>query len=473
MLQIMRMSILLITVATTFVGVILEQEMVLFVSLLLMLTHNAMYGLEAFQKRLLFTFFHATFFIFLVSRMSVVILFDYRADERGIFGTNFYASWVVNEMLLMMIVALAGLFLGTMIAERKLKPTFSTNVVNNTTLIISITTVMVVSFALRMVYWMESIIAARNLGYFAYFANFETALPKPIELIGEMFPVAFFMYLAMMPTGKKLYIPIAMYLFEGTFAMMTGSRQAFMLNILIIVIYILFRRLISTKKIIGGLAVSLPAIIILLNVIEQMRNKYATETSSIFESVLEFFYAQGVSSNVLGYTVSLSDEIPDKIYTIGPLIEFLMFNIIGPITGTMKELKGQTVERALEGYQYSHTISYLIMPDLYERGVGYGSSFIAEWYHDLGMFGVIIGSFLVGVLMVIFTKMFSAKSVLTVTVALLMMRMTLFIPRASSIAFIIDTFSPVNILGVGLILSLYVVLRHFESQEYRIEGALK
>ena len=92
---------------------------------------------------------------------------------------------------------------------------------------------------------------------------------------------------------------------------------------------------------------------------------------------------------------------------------------------------------------------------------------------DLGMFGVIIGSFLVGVLMVIFTKMFSAKSVLTVTVALLMMRMTLFIPRASSIAFIIDTFSPVNILGVGLILSLYVVLRHFESQEYRIEGALK
>ena len=139
----------------------------------------------------------------------------------------------------------------------------------------------------------------------------------------------------------------------------------------------------------------------------------------------------------------------------------------------MKELKGQTVERALEGYQYSHTISYLIMPDLYERGVGYGSSFIAEWYQDLGMFGVIIGSFLVGVLMVIFTKMFSAKSVLTVTVALLMMRMTLFIPRASSIAFIIDTFSPVNILGVGLILSLYVVLRHFESQEYRIEGALK
>ena len=473
MLQIIRMSTLLITVATTFVGVILEQEMVLFVSLLLMLTHNTMYGLDAFQKRLLFTFFHATFFIFLVGRMCVVILFDYRLDERGIFGTNFIEQEVVVTMITMMIVSLAGLFLGTLVSERVFQPKLHTNVTKNTTLLISITTVMIVSFALRMVYWMESIIAARSLGYFAYFANFETSLPKPIELIGEMFPVAFFMYLATMPTGKKLYIPIAMYLFEGTFAMMTGSRQAFMLNILIIVIYILFRRLISTKKIIGGLAVSLPAIIILLNVVEQMRNKYATETSSIFESVLEFFYAQGVSANVLGYTVSLSDEIPDKIYTIGPLIEFLMFNIIGPLTGTMEELKGQTVERALEGYQYSHTISYLIMPALYQRGVGYGSSFIAEWYHDLGMFGVILGSFLVGVLMVVFTKMFSAKTVLTVTAALLMMRMLLFIPRASSIAFIIDTFSPVNILGVGLILSLYVVLKHFEMPHYGIEGASK
>ena len=32
----------------------------------------------------------------------------------------------------------------------------------------------------------------------------------------------------------------------------------------------------------------------------------------------------------------------------------------------------------MEGYQYTHTISYIIMPDLYLKGVGYGSSYVVE-----------------------------------------------------------------------------------------------
>ena len=63
----------------------------------------------------------------------------------------------------------------------------------------------------------------------------------------------------------------------------------------------------------------------------------------------------------------------------------------------------------MEGYQYTHTISYIIMPDLYLKGVGYGSSYV-ELFHDLGFIGLIIGGILTGYLIQIFSKMMGSKS---------------------------------------------------------------
>ena len=77
-------------------------------------------------------------------------------------------------------------------------------------------------------------------------------------------------------------------------------------------------------------------LLILLNLVEMKRNENANMTEGFWNSLLEFFYAQGVSVNVIGYTISLSEQIPNKIYSIGPIIEFIKFNI----WGTLFEVKG-------------------------------------------------------------------------------------------------------------------------------------
>src|SRR5690606_3586624 len=119
---------------------------------------------------------------------------------------------------------------------------------------------------------------------------------------------------------------------------------------------------------------------------------------NIIDSIFEFFYAQGVSANVIGYTMVLDESIPDgKLYSIGPILQFIS-NYYGYFIQGIPMPSGQTVELALNGYLFSHTISYLIMPTLYLAGIGYGSSYIAELYADFGYFGIIFGSLFYGLL---------------------------------------------------------------------------
>ena len=106
-------------------------------------------------------------------------------------------------------------------------------------------------------------------------------------------------------------------------------------------------------------------------------------------------------------------------------------------------------------------MSYVIMKDLYLKGVGYGSSFVAETYHDFGYVGMMFGSIVIGLLIALFTRMLTAKHILVIAAALIMARMMLFIPRASTIAFIIDTFSPANIFTVLVIFGLERVMRSY------------
>lgn len=57
--------------------------------------------------------------------------------------------------------------------------------------------------------------------------------------------------------------------------------------------------------------------------------------------------------------------------------------------------------------------------------------------------------------------MLTAKHIIVIAIALIMARMTLFIPRASTIAFIIDTFSPANIFTAIVIFAGERVLRPY------------
>lgn len=478
MLYINRIFMMVLFITFVIVGVILKDLNILLISIVIIFFHNILYTCEKFYNRIVFFVFNVSIFVFLVARMVVSKLFEFNHQTVGYFGTNFQSEDVIYKILILLNLTLIFLFLGFKMQEKSVDNIFDKKprnrdyrMIYNLRKVSSI--VFLISFTLRIVYLIEAIKVSQSSGYFSYFSNFHSSLPFPIVMISEMMPVAFFFYLATFPNKKRALFLVVLYLFEGVVSMFTGSRSDFMLNILIIFVYFAFRNVRANytnddpwlgKKEWLIAIVSLPIIVVILNTVETIRNEYANSTNSVRSAILSFFYDQGVSVNVIGYTETLKNSIPDKLYTFGPIIEFFKFNIFGKLSGQYTELHGQTIERAMEGYQYSHTISYLVMPEVYLKGVGYGSSYVAELYHDCSYIGLILGSVLIGILIGLFTKLAASSQVLYVLLALIMIRKLFFIPRASTIAFVIETFSPINIFTILFILGFTYILKKYSRK---------
>lgn len=473
MTKLLRWCVLMIAVILLTIGIIFSNITLLFSALLLFFLNNLIYGLEAFNQRVIFFMFNVTFFVFLMGRMVVSKLFHYHEKDFKLLGTYFTDQATIFNILILLSLSLFCLFLGFAMLDRTVQQGFKQFQPIETTYkqnirIISLG-VFTIAIIFKLMYLAEAVQASQSQGYYAYFSSFKSNLPGVFVLISRMFPVAFFVYLATLPAQKKAWLPILAYLFVDGLSVLTGSRSDFMLDVLILFIYFCYRNILAKqtgtqawfgkKTIIAGI-ISAPILLALMNFVGNNRGGEKTD-GGFFDALLSFFFSQGISVNVIGYTIEKAKEIPDKIYSIGPLIEYAVYNIWGNLTGGQGGWSGQSVERALEGYQYSHTMSYVIMKDLYLKGVGYGSSFVAETYHDFGYVGMMFGSIVIGLLIALFTRMLTAKHILVIAAALIMARMMLFIPRASTIAFIIDTFSPANIFTVLVIFGLERVMRSY------------
>ncbi|QCS52391.1 O-antigen polysaccharide polymerase Wzy [Priestia flexa] len=199
--------------------------------------------------------------------------------------------------------------------------------------------------------------------------------------------------------------------------------------------------------------VALPVLMVFMTIIGKLRSSNWTTSgdSSVKDSIFEFFYSQGISANLIGYTKLYHEYVPKgRLYTFGPLMEFVDNKIIRPMHG-MPGLFGQNIDRALNGYLYAHAISYLIMPTAYLMGIGYGSSFVAEMYNDFSYGGVFVGSIVYGAILYLFYHMLRNSNYVVVIFTLMMTRSILFAPRGAALSFIVSSFSMPKIFAVIVI----------------------
>jgi len=408
----------------------------------------------------------------LFGRLFVSYFFGYKSGISGILGTNFYEVYLIVFILKIIYIGLITLYIGFRIYDRKIEENFqnSPHVKFNPYLRITSLIVFYITIIFKVMVDYEAVQVASSQGYFEYFSTFKSSLPSMVVLLSKFNAISFYTYLSTKPIKKRVLPVIAIYLTVSTLSLFTGSRSNFMLNVLIIIIYFGLRTATSNENWFGKMEkmmvlILIPVLMIVMTFIGEARNKYSKGISSSIDTIFEFFYSQGVSVNIIGYTKLLEKSIPDKIYSFGPFIEYFRYNILSKFQD-VKFLEGQSVERALEGYQYSHTMSYLIMPDLYIRGVGYGSSYMAELFHDFGWIGLIFGGIIFGMIIGKFTLEFNNKSIFIVLIVLMMTRAILFVPRASTVYFIINTFIIENIVGVIVIFSLAFTIKALVGNKY-------
>ena len=407
-----------------------------------------------------FSFFMLSFFTFLLSRITIVTFSGYSPSYTGLLGTAFSNGKTVKDTLFILFLSILFLFVGYSMKIAKKDTKIRIDVVPSFHNVKQVSKlVFLFSFVLRVLVLFEMINTTKSVGYYESFSVFQSSLPSVLVLFSEMYDISLFIFLSCMPKKKECKLFLNLYLLDGFLALLSGRRVEFLLNIIAIIIYISYRHYKNKKeKWINGslilfLIVVSPILFISLNAIGDIRGGVVTEgTSSILDSVKKFFFSQGISVNVIGYTLEYLDSLPKQNYSFGPIIEFFKTKILDVFFGSDYFLVGQTVQRAMEGNLYSHTISYYIMPDLYLKGIGYGSSYVAELFKDFSLFGVVAGNFFYGLLFKNAFTLLDKGTPFFKGVVFLMIRQVMFAPRSSFSNFLVSSVSIPKLFAIVVIL---------------------
>ncbi len=295
--------------------------------------------------------------------------------------------------------------------------------------------------------------AVQTSGFFDGRLESAGATPLVVRVFEELFTIAVVTYLVARPQLKPALLVCALYVGVGVISLQTLSRAQFTLNVIMVLLYLYMRqvhfseRIFTRRRTITLLAL-LPIVVSAMNWLATLRGRTEHVSGGLIEPIRDFIYSQGVSIKVILATQAQNPDFGEgKTFSLGPLTESLL-NLQSLATGT-SPFSGQTAARAYEGHQLSHSISYAIAPYDYLRGVGYGSSFVAELLSDFGLVGVLVGSLIYGLLLSRASSVF-ARPLLAAVLTLLLLRNAMFVPRASFVFPISELVSPASLLAFVL-----------------------
>ena len=171
------------------------------------------------------------------------------------------------------------------------------------------------------------------------------------------------------------------------------------------------------------------------------------------DGFINFFYDQGVTSNVMKRAYMYRDKIPsDQTY----ILEFLHSGIFARLFG-IRVYHGNTVEHALHGELYT-------CAGLHRDGrcvsvrKGTGSCYIAELYQDFGYAGIVLGNVLYALLIAGIANRKKDERVLTTAVRFIIITQLLWAIRGSYTGFITQLFAPTTVITVVFVFVLAQLL---------------
>lgn len=461
LVKILRYFTLFFSIVIFIIGMIFSELNIILTAICGMFIHNILYSGERLSERIVFFAFNGTFFTFLVARLVVKPLTGYYDKYNdSYYGLDFNNEQIIWSIFVTLFLGLLFLFLGYCFVKddeqkrNKEVKRYGTKNIKNIAFISKILFYFTYIFNF-LVLW-DKAKFTNDVGYMELYSSYASSFPSWVIKLAEMCPVALFVYLGTMPTKKKTVFPLFLYLVLGIFSLAVGQRNNFVLNVLMIVVYLCFRNVTDKdqswfgKKEIMLCLGAFPVMLVLLNTVSYLRMD-STVQHSFLEGISEFFYAQGVSANLIGYAQTLAPQLPEgKLYTIGRLTDFINNNSITQALFDVPKYTAQSIESALYGNSFADSVSYILSPSRYITGWGYGSSYIAELFKDFSYFGVIIGNFIIGIILALMPKLFK-KGILGAWMCLSMTRLLLYAPRDTFTSFIVSTFSLINLLTICII----------------------
>ncbi|MBQ2775354.1 MAG: O-antigen polysaccharide polymerase Wzy [Clostridia bacterium] len=422
--------------------------------------------IKGFPDLMLFLF-NITYFLFMLSGGTATMLMGGVIEDYLVQNTK-----VTNEACLMALLGIAvinttyvffeGLNVTVVIRESPLENKTTAEPTGLQRLGVAV--IFFVTAFCKLLMAIETFFYSQDNGYIALYTKQTSILPSFIGYIGALFYFALMLFFACNFSKKATFSAFAVVGIIELLILIAGDRGEAVCAVFVLIVYTIFRVkkeptfLRSWKIVLIIIIFLLPTGVYFLQVIKYTRIGEEL-TLGYWDTILDFFISQGVSLEILGYSVTLKERIAEMAgnnFVFGHLKEYLTQNVVSRTLFGFEYIIGNTTEAAMTGTSYGSTMSYLRFKDSYLSGMGCGSVFLSELYHDYSWAGIIIGSFFLGMLLLKLKNM-NVKGWIQYAVSLNCVRAVLTTPRTGYFKWLTETFAFPNLLLLLLIVFIGIV----------------
>jgi hypothetical protein len=309
---------------------------------------------------------------------------------------------------------------------------------------------------------LKTALAVLQHGYLSSFTN-TTDIPSYISRLSMFFIPAFAVFLATLPDKRQIRIPLAVYFVYMLASVLTGRRTTLVTEGLMLVVYLVLRDslLEKEKRVLKKRTVFCAGIlglagVYLLQLLALVRSGNPDLYRGFGEMLVSFIDSQGASFRVIMQTVNHIDLFPagaSSSYLFYPFELFVHNNVATrTLFGLAPIVEVQNSQFVQTTHNFAHMLTYLVDPDRYLSGGGFGTSFIAESYAAYRIWGVILLSVMIGLIFRFFASMLT-RSWVVIACGLLAVKNFIYIPRSFAFLWVTEVF---NITYLCFFIAIYL-----------------
>lgn len=409
-------------------------------------------------------FFNITYFLFVLGGATATVL------SEG--SLNSYVTHNMQIVNTACAIALAGILIidTTYIFIKDTKISFqlrridkSENEIKTPTLLQKqvVAVAFMVTSACKLLMAFETMTYSVGSGYIALYTREVSILPAPIRYVGALFYFSLMLFLACNFEKRYTYMGYAVVCIIEAMILYAGDRGESVCGFLILVAYTIQRTkrepqfLCHKRLVIAAFVLGVPLGMYVLQAVKYIR--VGSEMALGFaDGIAEFFKSQGVSLSILEHGVNLKEEIgklSGNHFVFGQLEGYWQQNVLIRTLFDIPYVKGNTVAAAISGTSYGSAMAYLRYPASYLNGIGCGTCFLIELYHDFSWMGIVFGSFFIAVLLRVLRNA-NTSSWIKYAICLNCIRVVFMLPRGAYFKWLTEIFSVPNLMLLGCILLL-------------------
>lgn len=423
-------------------GWISKNYPVLSIGLFLMWLNNIVFCLGKIRERIVFLLFHCTIFTFLISRPFIETLYR---DQWWIETQQ--GDGPLRFAFLAVALSLSGLYLGALFVVKYGENLDKVVVIRDNTERFGrvLQNVSLVIFCVTMFFWgiqeAEKLLYMIGKTYLDFYTGFTGRLPGVFYTIASFMKYSLCIFLATLPSKRKAFLPLTLYVLSAVPDLVVGRRNAIMLNGMFVLTYYVIRDYLrDDKKWIGKiekllLSISVPGMLIFMDLYARIRSDIEVAGWNIISTIIDFFDGQGVTFVVLARGYGWMNNLPQRPfrnYTFGGFIDYIIHGRIGQrLFGSIPLPDYNCVENGTISNNLAHNLAYTMEKSSYLSGRGWGSSYILENYIDFGYLGVLVFSILLGIFLIWVVRK-KTKNILVNTICLVSITTIYLIPRAEA-----------------------------------------